>query len=888
MWDQSFVLPFGRLTKRNLLTFLCATFVAVFSYTTIVAPAAAAVSQVVWNTNVTPPSLIYNSHEFTQATGELNGPDVNAFVPANTYIYARPALLSPAENSVTVPASTSTVEIISFGAADPTTATSAKYGIYTFKQPSTYTLISTLTPLTVTAQKAATNESTCTIPGGLGWFICPFTTTMAGFMDYLYGVLTHFLTVQPLSLRQNSPLYKAWSFMRNIANVAFVIAFLVIIYSQLTSIGLSNYGIKRVLPRIILVAILVNISYFICAIAVDISNVTGDSINKLFEMIRNGVVDLGTANVQLTTWTALSGLIIGGTGAAAAGGGIYSTLITGGAMGSIGSAAISVLLPLLVIVLLGVFVALLVMAARQAIITILVIISPLAFVAYLLPNTEKYLDKWQDAFTTLLALFPIVGFVFGGSQLAGQIIIQSATSIDVVLFGMAVQTAPLVLTPLLVKFSGGLVGRVAGMVNNPNKGIIDRTRNFADEKAKQLAMKRQVSNLNPDGTPKKYKGFRRLQGGLRTFARNSDLRRRDRERKFKENTAIFDNFQEAALDTKSRTKVGDIERTLKLKVAIDEAALAKAKLEAMQEEFKAGVYTGAKTRSGMTPAFVDGLVHQSHQTSRELEMTESRKQFAHKRHESDLLKEKLANTAIIDGRQLRNYGAGIMGEEGANTLLAAATAASRSEFGKRIGEGAELMKHFELSSDERYNVAFGTAVTKTKNGATYTFRPDNDAVREAAIVDVFKTGSEGQKLELVAQSGVGGAVHAYATTVSGELPSLGNVILAGKVIDDVYRGKLPTGDAGLIEAAQFQITNGKLTKEKLSTQGPATLKHLINSWNHRTTLNPEEQAKFEANYRTMIENFQEVITSDQLSGAVSASSKIEIEKAIKNFNKKTP
>ena len=52
-----------------------------------------------------------------------------------------------------------------------------------------------------------------------------------------------------------------------------------------------------------------------------------------------------------------------------------------------------------------------------------------------------------------------------------------------------------------IGFLAGLAGRVAGMVNNPNKGIIDRTRNFADEKAKQFAMKRQVANLNPDGTP---------------------------------------------------------------------------------------------------------------------------------------------------------------------------------------------------------------------------------------------------------------------------------------------------------------------------------------------------------------------------------------------------
>lgn len=44
--------------------------------------------------------------------------------------------------------------------------------------------------------------------------------------------------------------------MRNIANVVFVVMFLVVIYSLLTGRGVGNYNIKRMLPRFIVGAIL--------------------------------------------------------------------------------------------------------------------------------------------------------------------------------------------------------------------------------------------------------------------------------------------------------------------------------------------------------------------------------------------------------------------------------------------------------------------------------------------------------------------------------------------------------------------------------------------------------------------------------------------------------
>ena len=68
--------------------------------------------------------------------------------------------------------------------------------------------------------------------------------------------------------------------------------------------------------------------------------------------------------------------------------------------------------------------------ARKALIVILIVISPLAFVAFLLPNTEKFFSKWRSTFVGLLMVFPIVGLLFGGGILAGSIVKAGATDAD--------------------------------------------------------------------------------------------------------------------------------------------------------------------------------------------------------------------------------------------------------------------------------------------------------------------------------------------------------------------------------------------------------------------------------------------------------------------------
>lgn len=259
--------------------------------------------------------------------------------------------------------------------------------------------------------KNSASVVTCAIDA-IGWIVCPIMQVMSKMVDGAYAVVAGMLTVQPLVSGTASPIYQAWSVMRNFANVAFVIAFLVIVFSQLTNVGITNYGIKKMLPRLVVAAILVNASFWVCAIAVDISNILGSSLNGLFQNIAQSSITLdGTATqTGLTGWQDITGKIIAGT------------LLTGAAI-YIGLSALVPAVTAGLIIIVTVFITLVI---RQALIILLIVLSPLAFVAYLLPNTESLFRRWREMFQTLLILYPIISLIFGASALASKILMASA------------------------------------------------------------------------------------------------------------------------------------------------------------------------------------------------------------------------------------------------------------------------------------------------------------------------------------------------------------------------------------------------------------------------------------------------------------------------------
>lgn len=330
------------------------------------------------------------------------------------------------------------------------------------------------TDVTVSAESGKGNENSqgdtektsCAVRS-IGWIVCSTSRFLAGAMDKIYDWISSFLVIKPLTTDTSSGLFQAWDIARGLANAAFIVAFLVIVYSQITSVGISNYEIKKMIPRLIIAAILVNVSYYICTIAVDISNIMGDSIQKALLEVRE---TLPAPNAQ-TTWGGMTEAILSGTA------------LAGTAF--LASAEIVALVPLLVPVLIGgilsVLVALFVLAARQALVTVLIVLAPIAFVAYLLPNTEKQFERWRGLFMNMLMIFPLFSLLFGGSQLASYLIIQNTDKISVVILAMAVQVAPLAITPFLLKVGHNLLTQLGGLMNNPKRGLVDRSRNWAQE-----------------------------------------------------------------------------------------------------------------------------------------------------------------------------------------------------------------------------------------------------------------------------------------------------------------------------------------------------------------------------------------------------------------------
>ena len=149
--------------------------------------------------------------------------------------------------------------------ADPYTADSnggsCKEGDTTFND--TNTQIKMCMPNTTsddpTAKDETADEETCAVDK-IGWILCPIIERAAVISDKAFETLAdNFLRTDPQLFDDKSGTRIAWEISRNLANIMFIIAFLIIIISQVTSYGISNYGIKKMLPRLIVAALAVNV-----------------------------------------------------------------------------------------------------------------------------------------------------------------------------------------------------------------------------------------------------------------------------------------------------------------------------------------------------------------------------------------------------------------------------------------------------------------------------------------------------------------------------------------------------------------------------------------------------------------------------------------------------
>lgn len=750
------------------------------------------------------------------------------------------------------------VKVIYFPSGEISSLSSATYAVYSFTPPDTYSQTDSST-ISIDPPSENSTSTSCDVQG-IGWFICPVSNWLADGIDFMYSALQEFLKTKPLeTTNQNSGIYLAWVIMRNISNVAFIVAFLVIIYSQLTSVGISNYGVKKMIPRLVIAAVLVNLSFTICAILLDLSNIAGYAFQDAFMGIKNTISTVGENTGVGWTWSEVIMLIL--SNGAFAAGAAYTI--------SLGSELLPLALSALVGIGLVLLLVLLIMAARQALIVILIIISPLAFVCYLLPGTEKWFKKWKDLFLTMLVFFPAFSVVFGGAQLAGILIIQNATGPNggiMQILGMVVQIIPLALTPIILKLSGGALGKFAGFVNDKNKGWYDKSKNWAKDK-REITRNKKLSNENMRLKRFNPNSLRRwVDHNSRARKKSLETSQKNAENSFR-NTARYKRLDLEARQASRRADLlseQDSNRYLEATQGYmtdniyklpfyDRALRAKstkysnwrdAKSYQQQAQFMSDI------KDLETEIATAGLIKNNAQRQQHSEFAEQ----------------------LINNKELREKAGGhVFTDEngnliGANAALASAIATSRSEYAKSVDEARQIIKHYKLSSEQRQGLALNKGSIPLSGGVNLS--GDSIFVREAAIEEQIKYGTAAEVAELLSELPPEFRASAASALAESGVKNKAS-FLGGKLVDDMLKGDI-NNRSDLMNYFAEWLQGGKYKPETLASTDADAVKLLIEAVNTTSVITNKKRQDIKDVINT-------ILTDRRLSANVTDAAKEQFE-----------
>lgn len=352
-----------------------------------------------------------------------------------------------------------------------------------------------------------TDPETCNSEGGaLAWFLCPvidiINTTVGKLMqDFILNQLQY----EPLSVNpdeQNSVannLFAVWNAIRTLANILFVVIFLFIVFANTISMNVNAYTVKKMLPRLVAAVLLVQLSFLICAIAIDMGNIAGQGIGTLISQALPESARQGRGGDLGIGWEILTGALL--------------AMLAVPIIKSIGIATILLLAIGAVFAVLSVVVTLIL---RDLIISVLVITSPLAFAAWVLPGTEKVFQTWYRLFMRIILMYPLIALLFSvGSLLSASV---SGTGDDTGVQAVMAGIFPIVaffMVPWTFKWAGGAMAMTAGYVGklsnragNATSGAYKNSRGYkASQQRRELkATERFGARLGSNNPVKKAIG----------------------------------------------------------------------------------------------------------------------------------------------------------------------------------------------------------------------------------------------------------------------------------------------------------------------------------------------------------------------------------------------
>lgn len=267
---------------------------------------------------------------------------------------------------------------------------------------------------------------------------------------------------------------KSWAVFRDLATALLVIAMLIMVFSQALSFGpFDAYTVRKMLPRLAAAAILIQISWPLFKFAVDLSNDLGQGVQSLMLAPFGGPGKMGFDNLIASAGNWAPGVVV-----------TSATVFTTAVIAFSGLTIfgwVLIALSAIVSVLVGFFVLIL----RQMLIILCMILAPIALVAFVLPGTQRYWKLWQDNFTKLLLMFPLIMAMIAAGKIFAYVGGNSATGFMGVIIVLIGFVGPLWFLPKTFRWGGQIFGAAAAGVWNGTKQYRNASGKYALGKAKE-------------------------------------------------------------------------------------------------------------------------------------------------------------------------------------------------------------------------------------------------------------------------------------------------------------------------------------------------------------------------------------------------------------------
>lgn len=298
-------------------------------------------------------------------------------------------------------------------------------------------------------------------------------------------------------IERTEGLEAAWNSVRNMTLSLLTLLLLLVAFANILSINMEQYGLVKIIPKIIVAIILAYFSLLISSFLLDLMSalqsllVTGMGDGKLDIAAQTNSISMGAGDIASGVIEQLFLLFIG-----------FGILFT------------AAWLALLLIV-------------RNAMLLFLVAVSPLAFLCNILPFTEKYYKQWWASFWKWMFIGPAVLFMlwlagtFLGSYQEAKFLGEESRSLEG-LFWLTATAVMIALAALLpLKMGGEIYGQIQkgwGNKHNPIKNRLD-ARTKSKDNARALHMQKKQAELaqgrlGPRGMIKIPKGIGRLAAGM--------------------------------------------------------------------------------------------------------------------------------------------------------------------------------------------------------------------------------------------------------------------------------------------------------------------------------------------------------------------------------------